>query len=58
VRDDKRPTEHAILAVKWLVLDNRTMAILNTEVARNYRPLFALNSTRHLQSRPSIASRS
>ena len=49
VRDDKRLTEHAVLAVryerKWLVLDNRTMAILNTEDARNYRPLFALNST-------------
>jgi predicted transglutaminase-like cysteine proteinase len=48
VQDNKRPTEHAILAVrsegKWLVLDNRTMAILNTEDARNYRPLFALNS--------------
>jgi predicted transglutaminase-like cysteine proteinase len=49
VQDDKRRTEHAILAVrserKWLILDNRTMAILNTEDARNYRPLFALNST-------------
>jgi len=49
VKDDKRVTEHAVLAVrserKWLVLDNRTMAILNTEDARNYRPLFALNST-------------
>jgi predicted transglutaminase-like cysteine proteinase len=49
VQDDKRRTEHAILAVrserKWLVLDNRTMAILNTEDTRNYRPLFALNST-------------
>jgi hypothetical protein len=33
---------------KWLVLDNRTMAILNAEDARNYRPLFALNSTRAL----------
>ncbi len=35
VRDDKRLIEHAVLAVrserKWLVLDNRTMAILNTE---------------------------
>jgi predicted transglutaminase-like cysteine proteinase len=49
VRDDKRLTEHAILAVrserKWLVLDNRTTAILNTEDVRDYRPLFALNST-------------
>ena len=52
VRDDKRLVEHAVLAVrserKWLVLDNRTMAILNTEDVRNYRPLFALNSTRAL----------
>jgi len=50
VQDDKRLTEHAVVAVrserKWLVLDNRTMAILNTEDARNYRPLFALNSIR------------
>ncbi|HET9686685.1 MAG TPA: transglutaminase-like cysteine peptidase [Pseudolabrys sp.] len=49
VRDDKRLTEHAILAVrserKWLVLDNRTMAIAHTEDVRNYRPLFALNNT-------------
>ena len=50
VRDDKRLTEHAVVAVrserKWVVLDNRTMAIINTEDVRNYRPLFALNSTR------------
>jgi predicted transglutaminase-like cysteine proteinase len=50
VRDDKRLTEHAVLAVRneqnWLVLDNRTMSILNTEDARNYRPLFVLNGTR------------
>src|SRR5262245_35980275 len=49
VQDDKRRTERAILPVrserKWLVLDNRTMAILNTEDARDYRPLFALNAT-------------
>ena len=49
VRDDKRLTEHAIVAVrserKWLVLDNQTMAIVNTEDASNYRPLFTLNST-------------
>jgi predicted transglutaminase-like cysteine proteinase len=52
MQDDKRLTEHAVVAVrserKWLVLDNRTMAILNTEDVRNYRPLFALNSTRAL----------
>ena len=49
MQDDKRLSEHAILAVrlerKWLVLDSRTMAIPNTEDVRNYRPLFALNST-------------
>jgi predicted transglutaminase-like cysteine proteinase len=52
VRDDKRLTEHAVLAVryerKWLILDNRTMAIFNTEDTRNYRPLFVLNSIRTL----------
>jgi len=50
VRDNKRLTEHAVVAVrfeqKWLVLDNRTMAILNAEEAHNYRSLFALKSTR------------
>lgn len=49
VRDNKRLIEHAVVAVryerKWLILDNRTMAILSTEDAGNYRPLFALNST-------------
>ena len=52
VQDDKRLTEHAVVAVrserKWLILDNRTMAILNTEDARDYRPLFAVNGTRAL----------
>ena len=42
VQDDKRLTDHTVVAVrserKWLILDNRTMAILNTEDARNYRP--------------------
>jgi predicted transglutaminase-like cysteine proteinase len=50
VRDNKRLIEHAVVAVrherKWLILDNRTMAILTAEDARNYHPLFALNSTR------------
>ena len=49
VQDDKHLTEHAIVAVrsqqKWLVLDNRTMVLLNTEDLRNYHPLFALSST-------------
>jgi len=50
VQDSKRLIEHAVVTVryeqKWLILDNRTMAILSTEDARNYLPLFALNSTR------------
>jgi len=50
VRDDKRSTEHAVLAVRyernWLVLDNRTMSISDTEDASNYRALFVLNGTR------------
>lgn len=48
VLDDKRRTEHAVLAVryeqKWLILDNLTMAIITAEDVRGYRPLFALNS--------------
>ena len=48
VQDDKRRTEHAIVAVryeqKWLILDNLTMAIITAEDIRGYRPLFALNS--------------
>ena len=47
VQDDKRQAQHAIVAVRyeqqWLILDNRTMAILNAEDARNYRALFALD---------------
>ncbi|HEX3600657.1 MAG TPA: transglutaminase-like cysteine peptidase [Lacipirellulaceae bacterium] len=47
VQDEKRETGHAIVAVRyeerWLVLDNRTMAILNAEDVRDYRPLFALD---------------
>ena len=47
VRDDKHQTDHAIVAVRdeheWLILDNRTMAILNAEDARHYNPLFALD---------------
>ena len=48
VQDDKRRTQHAVVAVRyeqhWLILDNLTMAIVTAEDARNYRPLFALNS--------------
>lgn len=46
VHDNKHQTDHAIVAVRddqeWLILDNRTMAILNTEDARHYNPLFSL----------------
>ncbi|MGA9126110.1 MAG: hypothetical protein WB382_22630, partial [Pseudolabrys sp.] len=43
-----RETGHAVVAVRseqrWLILDNRTMAILNAEdVQHYYRPLFALD---------------
>ena len=48
VQDDRRLTEHAIVTVRyqqnWLVLDNRTMVILNTQDIRNYHPLYALSS--------------
>ena len=47
VRDGKHQTDHAIVAVRdehdWLILDNRTMAILNAEDARHYNPLFVLD---------------
>ncbi len=47
VQDDKRQTGHAVVAVRyeqrWLVLDNRTMAILNAEDVRHYRPVIALD---------------
>lgn len=47
VQDMLRQAQHAVVAVRheqtWLVLDNRTMAILDTEDARHYRPLFSLD---------------
>jgi predicted transglutaminase-like cysteine proteinase len=47
VRDDKHQVEHAIVAVRdgqeWLILDNRTMAILSARDDRQYVPLFALD---------------
>lgn len=47
VQDDKREVGHAVVAVRyeqrWLILDNRTMAILNAEDIHYYRPLFALD---------------
>ena len=46
VRDDKHQTAHAVLAVRdeqeWLILDNRTMLIVNADDARYYNPMFAL----------------
>lgn len=52
VQDERRETGHAVVAVRyeqrWLILDNRTMAILAAEDVHDYRPLFALdqNGTR------------
>jgi predicted transglutaminase-like cysteine proteinase len=47
VQDKKRETGHAVVAVRheqrWLILDNRTMAILDAEDVHDYRPLFALD---------------
>jgi predicted transglutaminase-like cysteine proteinase len=47
VQDEQRQTGHAIVAVRfeqrWLVLDNRTMAILDAEDVQHYRPLMALD---------------
>ena len=46
VRDDKHQTAHAIVGVRdeqeWLILDNRTMFIINAGDARYYSPLFML----------------
>jgi len=47
VQDDKHEIGHAVVAVRyeqrWLILDNRTMSILDAEDVRYYRPLFALD---------------
>lgn len=47
VQDEKREIGHAVVAVRdeqrWLILDNRTMSILDAENVRDYRPLFALD---------------
>jgi predicted transglutaminase-like cysteine proteinase len=47
VQDKKRQAIHAIVAVryeqKWLILDNRTMAMLNAEDASYYKPLFTFD---------------
>jgi predicted transglutaminase-like cysteine proteinase len=47
VRDIKRNTEHAVVAVRfdgaWLVLDNRHLVLVNAEEARHYYPLFVMD---------------
>jgi predicted transglutaminase-like cysteine proteinase len=47
VQDDKYGGGHAIVAVRyeqrWLILDNRTTAILDAADVRHYRPLFTLD---------------
>jgi predicted transglutaminase-like cysteine proteinase len=47
VRDTARQTDHAVVAVRdgqgWLILDNRTMFILDAKDVRQYQPLFSLD---------------
>ena len=47
VRDIKGETNHAVLAVRydenWLILDNRTLVMVNAEEALHYYPLFVLD---------------
>jgi len=47
VRDIKDQTSHAVLAVryeeKWLILDNRTLVMVNAEQVRHYYPLLVLD---------------
>jgi Bacterial transglutaminase-like cysteine proteinase BTLCP len=47
VQNEKRDIGHAVVAVRyeqrWLILDNRTMSILDADDVRDYRPLFALD---------------
>lgn len=61
VRDNARQTEHAVVAVReaqeWLILDNRTMAILASEDVRQYQPLFSLDQ-RNARAFASAASES
>ena len=62
VQDDRRLTEHAIVAVRsqqnWLVLDNRTMVILSTQDVRNYHPLLALSAQAPAVAAINLAGRS
>jgi len=47
VRDIKRKTDHAVVAVRlgeeWLILDNRTLIMVTADDARQYYPLFVLD---------------
>jgi len=47
VQDNLRRTHHAVLAVRdgeeWLILDNRAMAMVTIEEARQYYPLFVMD---------------
>ena len=47
VRDVKLNTDHAVVAARldeeWLVLDNRTLVMVNAAEARHYDPLFVLD---------------
>jgi len=47
LHDLKRNTNHAVLAVRqdqeWLILDNRTLIIVNAEEARHYHPLMVFD---------------
>jgi len=45
--DLRRNINHAVVAVRedqeWLILDNRTLTIVNAEEARHFEPLFVLD---------------
>ena len=47
IRDQLIEEDHAVTAMRldgrWLILDNRRMAIVEDTNARNYRPLFFFN---------------
>jgi len=47
VYDIKRETDHAVVAVRldqeWLILDNRTLIMVNAEEAGHYHPLIVLD---------------
>jgi len=48
VQDYRQQEEHAVLAVhyeqKWLILDNRTFALLTADQVQHYHPLFVMDS--------------